>query len=44
MNEKKYAKNKHKKKIKKKIITIKIIKKNPPPFKSKIQPIFLLLP
>ena len=33
-----------KKKIKKKIITIKIIKKNPPPFKSKIQPIFLLLP
>ena len=32
------------KKITKKIITIKIIKKNPPPFKSKIQPIFLLLP
>ena len=41
---KKYAKNKHKKKITKKIITIKIIKKIPPPFKSKKQPIFLLLP
>jgi len=43
MNEKKYAKNKHKKNYKK-IITIKIIKKIPPPFKSKKQPIFLLLP
>lgn len=44
MNEKKICKEQTQKKITKKIITIKIIKKIPPPFKSKKQPIFLLLP